>query len=90
MSVALALIAGVVLGVLFYGGLWLTIKRLTTTRHPVLLTLFSFWGRTVGTIAGFLLAMNGQWQNALMCLAGFVIGRLVVSVLLRTKGNVCT
>ena len=45
-SLRFALMAGIALGVFFYGGLWLTVRRLLMTRHPVLLTLGSFCVRT--------------------------------------------
>ena len=32
---------GILLGVFFYGGLWLTVRNLATTRHPFALTLGS-------------------------------------------------
>lgn len=73
---------GILLGVFFYGGLWFTIRALLTSPHPVLLTISSFWARTLVTLAGFLVAMNGRWQNAIVCLAGFGLGRLAVSLLL--------
>ena len=73
------LLAGVVLGSVFYAGLWLTVRNLPTARHPVWLTLSSFWLRTLVVIAGFLFVMKGRWQNALICLAGFVMGRIAVS-----------
>lgn len=76
---ALCFVAGVALGILFYGGLWMTVCRLPYAPHPVVLTIGSFWLRTAVTVGGFLLVMNGSWQNAALCLAGFTAGRLAVS-----------
>jgi len=81
-----SLTAGVALGVLFYGGLWITIQRLTITCHPIALTLGSLLLRMAVVLAGFLLVTRGRWQNALLCLAGFMVGRIAVSRFLR----VCT
>jgi F1F0 ATPase subunit 2 len=69
---------GILLGVFFYGGLWLTVRRLATTRHPFALTLGSLLLRTAVTLGGFLLILNGRWQNAAAALAGFTASRLIL------------
>ena len=38
----LALLAGVGLGLFYFGGLWLTVQQLLTTRRPVALLLVSY------------------------------------------------
>jgi F1F0 ATPase subunit 2 len=86
MNILISAIAGIAMGVFFYGGLWFTVRHLVTTRHPVLLTLASFWGRTLVTLAAFLLVVDGRWENALAALAGFGLGRVLVSPLSR-KGE---
>jgi len=73
------LLAGFGLGLLFFGGLWFTIRALPKSHHPALLTLASFWGRTALVVAGFVLLMAGRWQNAVLCLIGFVVARMVLS-----------
>ena len=75
----LILFAGFVLGIIFYGGLWLTVRALPKSRHSVLLALASFWGRTGLVIGGLLLAMDTSWQRALICLVGFALARIVFS-----------
>lgn len=82
--------AGIVIGIFFYGGLWLTVRALITSRHPVLLSLASFWTRTVIALAGILLAAQGRWQGAVACLAGFALGRGAVSLLLNRRRATCT
>jgi F1F0 ATPase subunit 2 len=75
-------LAGFALGVFFYGGLWLTVRRLSDTRHPGLLTLGSFWIRTLLVVGGFLFVMAGRWDYALWSLIGFTAGRFAVVKLL--------
>jgi F1F0 ATPase subunit 2 len=87
MSLILSMLAGIALGIVFYGGLWLTVRRLATTRHPVVVTMTSYLGRTVIVLAGFLMVMNGRWENAVACLAGFVLGRIAVSAWLPRAGG---
>ena len=70
---------GLALGVLFYGGLWLTVRRLLTSHHPVALTLGSLLLRSGVALAGFLLVSDGDWRNTTACLIGFVVARIVVS-----------
>jgi F1F0 ATPase subunit 2 len=78
-SVSLLLIAGMFLGVIFYGGLWLTVRSLPTARHPVWLTLSSFWIRTLIVVGSFVVLMRGNWKYAVISLLGFTLGRLAVS-----------
>jgi len=87
MNFFFALLGGVSIGIFFYGGLWLTVRALMTTRHPILLTFSSFWGRTLVALAGFLFFMGGVWQNAIACLVGFGLGRLIVSTFLPRAGG---
>lgn len=74
---------GLLLGVFFYGGLWLTVRRLATARHPFALTLGSLFLRTGVTLAGFLCVIGGRWQNAVVALIGFTAARF----LLRFEGT---
>lgn len=79
MMTFLAAITGLMLGVFFYGGLWFTVQRLPAARHPVVLTLGSFWIRLLVVLGGFLLVTHGSWVNAVVCLIGLLCGRVVVS-----------
>lgn len=74
----LAGIAGMGLGLIFFGGLWLTVRQLPTTRMPILLFLGSLLVRMAVTLVGFYLVMDGRWERLLACLAGFVMMRFVV------------
>jgi F1F0 ATPase subunit 2 len=75
----LLLLAGAGMGVIFYGGLWLTVRALAESPHPVLMAVASFWGRTAVVVAGLALLMGRRWQNAIVCLVGFVAARLLLS-----------
>ncbi|HYA18305.1 MAG TPA: ATP synthase subunit I [Bryobacteraceae bacterium] len=74
-----SLAAGIVLGLMFYGGLWMTVRSLMKTRHPVALSFSSYLLRALVAVTGFALAARGGWRNALACLAGFAVGRVIVS-----------
>lgn len=72
-------VLGLALGIFFYAGLWFTVKRLPTARHPALLALGSFLVRTIIVLAGFVVVIEKRWQYALAVFAGFIAGRLLTS-----------
>lgn len=72
LSLALALLAGFGLGLLYFGGLWLTVRQLPVTRYPLLLTLGSFFGRIGISVVGFYFVMGSHWERLLACLLTFL------------------
>lgn len=76
LPLALALVAGVGLGLFYFGGLWLTVRRLPTCRWPIPMVLASFVGRTAVAVISFYFVMDGRWERILVCLAGFMMVRL--------------
>lgn len=75
--IAMAFLAGIALGALYFGGLWLTVQRLRIVRRPGTLLLVSFAVRSVLVLAGFYLVMGGQWERLVACVVGFIIARLI-------------
>ena len=73
--------AGVVLGAVFFGGLWWTVRKGTACQRPALLFLGSFLLRTSIALAGLYFVAGGHWDRLLACLLGFVIARLIVTKL---------
>ncbi len=84
LSLAYAFAAGVVLGAMFYGGLWWTVQRGVASRRAALWFFASLLLRMVVALAGFYFVSSGQWQRLLLCLLGFVMARLAVTWLTRT------
>ena len=80
----LALMAGIMLGIFFFGGLWWTARRIPFARRPSLLVLLSFFARSVVVMAGFWLIGFGQWQRFIVCLGGFVLARFIVNLWIKT------
>jgi F1F0 ATPase subunit 2 len=76
LGVALSLISGTVLGLFYFGGLWLTVKRLPKSSQPGLLTVTSFFVRTGIVILGFYYVMEGGMERLLAALVGFLIIRI--------------
>lgn len=78
LSLVLSLGAGIGLGIFYFCGLWLTVRRLTTARRPVLMSLSSFFGRLAVVLLGFYFVMGGRWERLIACLVGFLAVRVVV------------
>ena len=83
LSLAPHLATGVLLGAIFYGGLWLTVRKGITSKRPVLWFLGSMLLRSFIVLAGFYFVSDGHWQSLLACLVGFVVVRLIVTRLTR-------
>lgn len=76
--ITLAFIAGIALGILFFGGLWFTVKKAVNAKIPALWILSSFFLRISITLVGFYFISSGNWQRLVTCLAGFIIARIIV------------
>jgi F1F0 ATPase subunit 2 len=75
---AAALAAGVLLGAIFFGGLWWTVRKGMTAKSPALWFLGSSLLRTGIILAGFYFVARGDWKKLLLCLLGFLTARVVV------------
>jgi F1F0 ATPase subunit 2 len=78
LALALPFVAGIALGLFFFGGLWWTVQRLLVSAYPGPLALGSLVIRTVITVAGFYWVMDGSWERLLACTAGFLIARVLM------------
>ena len=83
LSLVLALVTGVLLGAMFFGGLWYTVQKGVSSKRSALWFLGSLLLRMSLVLAGFYLVGHGHWERLLVCLLGFVIARLVVTRLTR-------
>jgi F1F0 ATPase subunit 2 len=79
----LAGLAGAALGVIFFGGLWWTVRRGVLSGHPARWFLGSGLVRVSVVIGGFYFVGGGQWQRLAGALAGFMVARFVVLGLTR-------
>ena len=83
LTLALALAAGVLLGAIFFGGLWWTVRKGVSSEQPALWFFGSLLLRMSIALAGFYFVSGGHWERLLLCLLGFVMARLVVTWLTR-------
>jgi F1F0 ATPase subunit 2 len=82
-NLIMALLAGVLLGIIFYGGLWWTIRRSVSAKTLNVWLIGSFPFRAIIAAGGFYLVSRGDWRSLLACLLGFLIARVCVTLLLR-------
>ena len=75
----LALAGGAALAAFYFGGLWLTVRRVATSSRPGLLTFGSFIVRGVIVIAAMVGIARMHWQLLLAAMAGFVLVRVIVT-----------
>ncbi len=79
----LAAFAGLVLGAVFFGGLWWTVQQGIVSNYPALWFCGSFIVRVTVVLAGFYFIGGGHWQRLLSCLVGFFLARMIVVRLTR-------
>ena len=79
LHLGLAFIAGVGLGLFYFGTQWLTLQYLPKIRRPELLTLGGFFIRMGITLLGFYFIMGGRWERLLIALGGFVLARFFLA-----------
>jgi F1F0 ATPase subunit 2 len=78
-----SLLAGVLLGAFFFGGLWWTIRSSSPSQWSGLLFSASLLLRMAVAVTGFYLVTHGEWQKLVACLAGFLLARIAVTRLIR-------
>ncbi len=84
---SLALVTGLLLGVVFFGGLWWTVCRGVFSRSPASWFLISLLLRMGTVLAGFYFVGRGNWPRLVTCLLGFIIARFIVMRLTRTPAR---
>jgi F1F0 ATPase subunit 2 len=82
-ALALAWMAGAMLGAIFFGGLWWTVRKCASCERPGLWFAGSLLLRMSIALGGFYFVSAGSWQRLLLCLVGFIMARLIVTWLIR-------
>jgi F1F0 ATPase subunit 2 len=73
---SVALLAGILLGAIFYGGLWWTVRRGVVSKTLGAWLIGSFVLRAVMAVGGFYVVSRGDWRSLLACLLGFIVARI--------------
>ena len=87
LSLILALVTGISLGAMFFGGLWWTVQKGVPSMQPALWFLGSLLLRTCLALAGFYLVARGNWVRLPVCLLGFIAARLMVTRFTRQEAS---
>jgi F1F0 ATPase subunit 2 len=87
LMLVLACVEGALLGAMFFGGLWWTVRKAVGSRQPALWFFGSLMLRMSVTSAGLFVASGGRWQRLLLSLLGFVVANGFVRWLIRPSGD---
>lgn len=74
-----AFAAGLILGTVFFGGLWWTVHRLTVASRPSRLLWQSFALRFAIALAGFYAVTNGRGAALAVAVLGFLAMRELIA-----------
>lgn len=83
LTLILALLMGVLIGMFFFGGLWWTVRRGLASKQVVLWISGSLILRMGIALAGFYYIGANHWERMLVCLFGFIMARFIVMRILR-------
>jgi len=78
LNLACAGTVGLLLGAVFFGGLWWTVRRGMSSPYAALWFMGSLLLRTSIVLLGFYFAGRGDWRRLVSCLLGFGIARFAV------------
>ena len=79
LSLASVLAAGLLLGAIFFGGIWWTVRRGVASKYVGLWFLGSMLLRTSIVLLGFYFVLEGDWKRLLAGLLGFIVARLIAT-----------
>jgi F1F0 ATPase subunit 2 len=83
LAMLLAVLAGCVLGAIFFGGLWWTVRKGMSSSQPAFLFLGSMILRTGMVLCGFYFVANQHMDRLIACLFGFIAARIIVMQMTR-------
>ena len=78
MLLAAAPLAGMLLGMMYFGGLWWTVRKGLASPKPAQWFIVSLVVRLGLTLTGFYLVASADWKRLLACLLGFIVARAIV------------
>ncbi|MBV8275769.1 MAG: ATP synthase subunit I [Verrucomicrobia bacterium] len=84
-TLSLAVLAGFLIGAIFFGGLWWTVLYGLKVKRPALLFILSLTARFGLALTGFYVVGGGQAERLVACLVGFIVSRALVGTLQSRK-----
>lgn len=83
-ALMLSFLAGIVIGGVYFGGLWATVRGLPDAGKPFRRLGLSFALRAALALAGFTLVLRQGWESLAAAMLAFLVMR---GILLRRLGN---
>ncbi|OPL09561.1 MAG: hypothetical protein AVO33_00255 [delta proteobacterium ML8_F1] len=74
----LGFFGGIVLGIIFFGGLYWSVNKLPTMKHPGLLMVVSMLLRMAILLGGLYFVMAGELKNLLAAVVGVILVKFVM------------
>ncbi len=82
-AVMATLLVGALMGACYFAGLWWTVRRMPSARHPLPLYLGSLVFRSVVVVVTcYAVLIRYGGSSLLFCVAGFIVARVVMIRLL--------
>lgn len=78
-------VTGIALSIIYFGGLWYTVKYIERLRRPYLLVMLSFLVRNAIILIAFYYLMIHHWSYLITAFAAFIITRQII--ITRTKNS---
>ena len=85
MGYVLAFAGGIILGLLFFGGLYITVQKMETLKNPALLMILSFMARMGVLVLAFYFISKVGYKEVLFALAGVILTRFVMTYRMRDQ-----
>ena len=78
-------LAGILLGLVFFGGLYFTTKKLPDSSSPALLMFLSITFRMIILIGGLYIVFNGEIVRLLIAIAGIFTAKYITVYSVKRK-----
>lgn len=83
LSLLLAFAVGIVVGLVYFGGLWWTVRRVLDVQQRAMWMLVSFLVRAGVALLGFYLVIGTDGLRLAAAMLGFLLVRIVLVTMLR-------
>jgi len=87
-ELVLGFFGGVLLGLVFFGGLYWSVQKLPTVKYPAFLMMASLLLRMAVLLTGLYFLMAGDIKNLLAAVAGVMVMKFVMIARVQKKPNV--
>lgn len=74
----LSILAGISLGIIYFGGLWYTVNMIAQLRRPWIFITVSFLARNAIVLVGFYFLLIHHWSNLAGAFIAFILIRQVM------------